>query len=183
MKLLSSLLVLLVGTASALFQRDAGINDWKHESLGDLTDLKFLESTNLAYTLSTSGLLTLFDTEAKGIIWKKEMPAGEDFKLRYLSRNLLAVSQKRALLINSASHIIYDVPFDSLMQQTDANVVTEFFELKGNVYAVFAKGDRIAIYKDYQQVAILEYKAAKSLELIFDRKTETLVFLVLQEDQ
>jgi len=63
------------------------------------------------------------------------------------------------------------VPFDSLVSQADSNVVTEFFEVKGHVYAAFAKGDRVVVYKDYQQVAILEYKTAKPLELIFDRKT------------
>ncbi len=50
------------------------MNDWRIESLGELKDLKFLENTNLVYTLSTRGLLTLFDTEAKSIIWKKELP-------------------------------------------------------------------------------------------------------------
>jgi len=53
--------------------------------------------------------LTLFDTEKQEIKWKKELDEDQNYKLRYLSRNLLAYSEKRALLINSASHIIYDV--------------------------------------------------------------------------
>ena len=108
--LLGTILVsLFVGLSSALLEREKGLNDWHLEHLGELRDLKFLESTSLVYTLSTTNVLTLFDTEKQHIQWKKELDANQEYKLRYLSRNLLAYSEKRALLINSASHIIYDV--------------------------------------------------------------------------
>lgn len=103
------LVSLLVGLSSGLLEREKGLNDWHLEHLGALRDLKFLEQTNLAYTLSTTNVLTLFDTEKQEIKWKKELDEDQNYKLRYLSRNLLAYSEKRALLINSASHIIYDV--------------------------------------------------------------------------
>lgn len=122
MKTLARVLSLLVvfcafHYAQGMFEREIGLNDWKIENLGQLKDLKFLENTNLVYTLSTTGVLTLFDTEKKQIMWKKELPEDEDFQLRYLSRNLLVYSQRRALLINSASHIIYDVHLEGLLEK------------------------------------------------------------------
>lgn len=159
MKAISYLIVLLavaLGTVHTLFQKEVGINDWRIENLGEIKDLKFLENTSLVYTLSTTGLLTLFDTDNQNIIWKKELPAGEDFKLRYLSRNLLVYSQQRAMLINSASHIIYDVHLEGILDQTQVlqhtgkrGLAVEFFELKGHVYSVFAKDYKVIIYKDY----------------------------------
>ncbi len=79
--------------------------DWHIENLGKLRDLKYLENTSLVYTLSEEpeNMLTLFDIEKNEIVWKKELPAGENFRLRYLSRNLLVHSDESALLINSAS--------------------------------------------------------------------------------
>ena len=131
------LLTLLIAGGSAMYEKEKGVNDWQIENLGEIKDLKFLENTDLVYTLSTTGVLTLFDTEKNSIIWKKELPTknGEDFKLRYLSRNLLVYSQSRALLVNSASHIIYDVHLEGQQE----GLAVEFFELKGHVYSVFAK--------------------------------------------
>ncbi len=62
--LLAGVLLSLFSSPSyALFEREKGLNDWRLEHLGALRDLKFLESTNLVYTLSTTNVLTLFDTE------------------------------------------------------------------------------------------------------------------------
>lgn len=55
--------LMLLGLSVALFEREKGLNDWKIENLGEIKDLKFLETTPLVYTLSTTNLLTLFDTE------------------------------------------------------------------------------------------------------------------------
>jgi hypothetical protein len=128
------------------------------------------------YTLSTTGVLTLFDTDAQKIHWKKELP-NEHFKLRYLSRNLLAYSDTRALLINSASHVIYDVHFDAFLEPSSTpspTLAVEFFELKGHVYGVFARASKVIVYKDYQLVGALNVpgnnlKEMRPLELIFDR--------------
>lgn len=59
----------------------------------------------------------------------------------------MVYSNKRALLINSASHVIYELHFDS--PSTTAGLAVEFFELKGHVYSVFARGNKVIIYKDY----------------------------------
>lgn len=91
-----------------------------------------------------------------------------------MSRNLLVYSQKRALLINSASHIIYDVHLEGLTGVSTGNVAVEFFELKGHVYSVFAKGSKVIIYKGYEQQGVIEYsnrEDIKPLQLIFERDT------------
>ena len=91
-KKISIFLGLMFILTSCMFEREKGLNDWRIENLGELKDLKFIENSNLVYTLSTTGLLTLFDTEKKQIKWKKELPQNENHKLRYLSRNLLVYS-------------------------------------------------------------------------------------------
>ena len=92
-----------------MYEKDKGMNDWKIESLGNLKNMKFIEDSPLIYTLSTSGVLCLYDTLKQKHIWKKELPDNEEFSLRYLGRNLLVYSQKRAMMINSRGHIIYDL--------------------------------------------------------------------------
>ena len=58
---------------SAMFQSDAGRNEWHVETLGEISDLVFI-GTNQAYTLSTDSLLTLYDTASEKIEWKKQLP-------------------------------------------------------------------------------------------------------------
>ena len=72
--LLGTIMVsLMASLSSALFEREKGLNDWHLENLGSLRDLKFLEQTSLVYTLSTTNVLTLFDTEKLNVQWKKEL--------------------------------------------------------------------------------------------------------------
>ena len=63
--LVVSLVVIALSAFSTygMFEREKGLNDWRIENLGELKDVKFLENTNLAYTLSTTGVLTLFNLE------------------------------------------------------------------------------------------------------------------------
>ena len=56
-----ALLGVLQGTAEALYQSDIGKNEWHLETLGELSD-SILFPDHKAYTLSTDGLLTHFDT-------------------------------------------------------------------------------------------------------------------------
>jgi len=43
-----------------MYESDRGKNDWKIETLGEVSDLVFIGSQQ-SYILSTDGLLTLFD--------------------------------------------------------------------------------------------------------------------------
>ena len=52
----------LIDNTLCLYEKEVGLNDWKIENLGELTDWKFIENSNLVYTISKTGLLTLFDT-------------------------------------------------------------------------------------------------------------------------
>ena len=55
---------------SAIYQTDKGKNEWHVETLGEIADL-ILFADSQAYTLSTDGLLTLFNTSSQTIEWKK----------------------------------------------------------------------------------------------------------------
>ena len=52
-----------IGLSHAMYEREKGMNDWRIENLGELKDVKFIENSDLVYTLSTTNLLTLFDTQ------------------------------------------------------------------------------------------------------------------------
>ena len=56
--------------AQAIYQADKGKNEWHVETLGEISDL-ILFADSQAYTLSTDGLLTLFNTNTQAIEWKK----------------------------------------------------------------------------------------------------------------
>ena len=54
--------ILLLTAAFALLEREKGLNDWHLENVGELSDLIVLED-NLVYTLSTDGIVTLFNVD------------------------------------------------------------------------------------------------------------------------
>ncbi len=138
-----------------MYEREKGKKDWKIENLGEIEDLRYIENSNLVYTLSKKGLVTLFDTEKEKILWKKRLPepkAGDSYHLRYLSRNLLVYSKERAIMMNSAAHVIYDVHLEGQLTQgkpLESHLAVEMFEFSGHIYSVFAKDYKVIIYRDY----------------------------------
>jgi hypothetical protein len=68
---MSILALTLLSSTLAMFEKEKGLNEWTKEHLGEVKDLKFIENSPHVYTLSTSELLTLFDTDKQSIIWKK----------------------------------------------------------------------------------------------------------------
>jgi len=96
----------------AMYETDAGKNDWHVETLGELNDL-ILYPDNTAYTLSSDGLLSLFDTTTETIKWKKQLPNGktESYKMRHFGPSLLVFSDERASMIHSQSNqTIFEEP-------------------------------------------------------------------------
>lgn len=74
------------------------------------------------------------------------------------------------MLINSASHVIYDVHFEAITNSKATSIAVEFFELMGHIYSVFAIENNVVIFKDYQQAGKLAYannQVAKPLQMIF----------------
>ena len=61
------LLGFMIEKTVCLYEKEVGLNDWRIENLGELVDWKFIENSNLVYTISKTGLLTLFDTENQKI--------------------------------------------------------------------------------------------------------------------
>ena len=78
---------------AGLYREDKGKNEWYREMLGELDDAIVL-GDNAFYTLSTNGLLTLFDANRNMSTWKKKLPQGEheNYRLRHIGRNLIAYS-------------------------------------------------------------------------------------------
>jgi len=76
-KSLASILILMALTlgVNSLYEKEKGKKDWKIENLGEIHDIRFIENSSQVYTLSKSGLLTLFDYEKQTLKWKKELPA------------------------------------------------------------------------------------------------------------
>eukprot|EP00347_Sterkiella_histriomuscorum_P017346 403349738 len=190
--MLSALFVLNLDQVQSIFEKEKGQRDWRIENLGAIQDMKFIENSNLVYTMSKDGLLTLFDTDNQKIHWKKQLPKldanEENYKLRYLTRNLLVYSSQRALMINSAAHVIYDVHLEGELRSgvpQESHLAVEMFEHGGHIYSVFAKDYQVIIYRDYQQMGTLEYTQEQSstlpdikpLSMLYDRQHHELVLL------
>ncbi len=85
-----------------MYESDKGKNDWHIETLGEISDL-ILYADNVAYTVSSDGLLSLFDLKTQTIKWKKQLPGSkkESYKLRHFGPNLLVYSDDRASMVHS----------------------------------------------------------------------------------
>jgi hypothetical protein len=109
--------VLCIAPVLAMFEKDKGKTDWHVETIGEIADLVFVEDNtddSFVYTLSTDGIVTYFNTNTQAIAWKKTLPRGnenETYKMRHIGKNLLLHSNNRAMLFNSAGHVIFEVPF------------------------------------------------------------------------
>ena len=92
-----------------MYENERGKNDWKIETLGEVSDVVFIGSQQ-SYILSTDGLLTLFDNAFQSTVWRKQLPVNEreSYSMRHLGRNLVVHSDERAIMINSAGHIIFE---------------------------------------------------------------------------
>ena len=129
-------------------------------------------------------------------MWKKDLPHNEgEYRLRYLSRNLLVYSNQRALLVNSKGHVIYDVSLEDDISSsatnstTTTNLAVELFEFGGQIYSCLAKGNKVILYKDYQHVTTLEYTDGgsdnaerlrlKPQQIIFDKKSNQPILMSL----
>lgn len=116
-----------IDSVQAIYEKEKGLNDWHIENIGEVRNLKFVEpldedkESDSVYTISKDGLLSLFNTETQKFVWKKKLTGSaaaegddEEYNFRYLSRNLLVHSQKRAMLVNTAGHANFEIDFGYL---------------------------------------------------------------------
>jgi len=169
MKLISSLILFFgLDKVQSIFEKNKGVNDWQIENIGELHDLKFVEDdqdreSDSVYTISKDGLLSLFNTETQRFLWKKKLTKSQNqfnevFDFKYLSRNLLAHSQRRAMLVNTAGHANYEVDFGQLFGDSVLSAqadgaqppVATMFDFEGQIYSCFAFGNSVTVYKDAQ---------------------------------
>ena len=156
----------LTNCARALYEKDMGRNDWRVETLGELTDMIFI-GENQAYTLSSDALLTLFDTSTQTIQWKKQLPVNADqpesYQLRHLGRNLLVQSNERVLMVNSVGHVIFEQPLTGVgLSKID------IFTHQSKVHSVFARGNSVTIYLQHQEIGTLELPQFTDIAEKFD---------------
>lgn len=85
--------------------------------------------------------------------------------MRHFGRNLIVHSDERAIMINSAGHVIFETPLDG-----SGSVVAEIFKDKnGEIISCFVKGEKVTIYKEYSLRGVF---AVKSEALIRGDMTE-----------
>lgn len=79
-------LCLLGSSVHALYEKNKGMNEWSISNLGQLQDLKFVEKlvddvslmsssreSEFAYSISTDGVLSLFNLHSQKIEWKRQI--------------------------------------------------------------------------------------------------------------
>lgn len=178
-----------------IYEKNKGVNDWHIENIGQLNDLKFVEDehdreSDTVYTISKDGLLSLFNTDTQSFAWKKKLTVAqpgeafaEVFECRYLSRNLLAHSQRRAMLVNTAGHANFEIDFGSLFGASAVTAqndglhppVAAMFDFEGQIYSCFAFGNSLVIYKAAQYLSTVTLDSSldssaviEPLDLVFD---------------
>ena len=65
--------------------------------------------------------------------------------MRHLGRNLVVHSDERAIMINSAGHIIFEQPLEGT-----GPAVAEFFQdVRGEIISCFVRGEKVTIYNGF----------------------------------
>lgn len=150
----------ILHTVQGLFEKHKGVNDWHIELLGEIQDLKFVEESDSVYTVSTDGLLGLFNTVSQEFDWKKRLTTvqqydqPEKFQLRYLSRNLLVFSQRRAMLFNTAGHANIEIDFGSIFgtsaikafESGKGTPLADLINYNGNIVTCILFGNKAVFY-------------------------------------
>jgi hypothetical protein len=188
----------------ALFEKHKGVNDWHLEMVGEIKDLKFVEDSDLVYTVSKDGLLGLFNTASQEFEWKKRLTTilqqPEEFGLRYLSRNLLVFSETRAMLLNTAGHTNMEIDFGSIFGASAVQAYTEgrgapladLFDYNGGIVTCFLFGNKAVFYQDAQYwdsvtldeglgAGETDHDKIEVLRIVYDQGTQKLSVLVKVE--
>ena len=67
MRIISTIVgaLLFSKSASAIYEKNKGVNEWKIENLGEIQDLKFVEDSDSIYSVSRDGLMAFFNTRTQ----------------------------------------------------------------------------------------------------------------------
>ena len=145
-----------------MYESDKGKNDWHIETLGEISDM-ILYADHKSYTLSTDGLLTMFDTTTQTMLWKKQMSQaqfGEQYRLRHVSKNVLVYSDERATMFGANGQIAFEEPLEG-----EGHSVVEMWREGDSFYSCFVRGNIVTVYKAHNQIAQFRINDALSLEL------------------
>lgn len=66
--------------------------------------------------------------------------------MRNIGKNILVHSDERAIMINPAGQILYEVPFEG----SGKTVVEIFQDRNGEIVSCFVRGDFVAIFRENQ---------------------------------
>lgn len=114
------------------------------------------------YAVSKDGLLGLFNTAHQDFEWKKRLTTlqqherPEEFHLRYLSRNLLVFSQRRAMLLNTAGHANMEIDFGSIFGTSAVKAfeagkgtpLADLINYNGSIVTCFLFGNKAVFYQN-----------------------------------
>ena len=109
--------------------------------------------------------------------------------MRHLGRNLVVHSDERAIMINSAGHIIFEQPLEGT-----GPVVAEFFQdVRGEIISCFVRGEKVTIYNGFLLRGVFTITSEvedltegemqevfEPLHLLFDSITNSLYLIVTE---
>mmetsp|Transcript_21773 Transcript_21773/g.15605 ORF Transcript_21773/g.15605 Transcript_21773/m.15605 type:complete len:100 (+) Transcript_21773:272-571(+) len=89
--------------------------------------------------------------------------------MRHLGRNLLVYSSERAVLINSAGHILYEVHHSEHQrahnqESLHSNVVVELIMSDSGIYSCLIKNSIVTVYRDYQFMGVFNIEDESVLD-------------------
>ena len=92
----------LMGGVDAIYEQDAGKNDWYRQLLGEVNDAILLPE-QMQFMLSSTGLLSMYNQPKLRSQWRIQLPnhETESYKLRHFGwAYLMAHSDERVVLLN-----------------------------------------------------------------------------------
>jgi hypothetical protein len=131
-----------------MYEKDKGVNDWSIKNLGKISDVKFVTDSSMGYVISQDGVLSMFDFEEQEILWRKKIVSkSKNFGLHYLAKNVMLVSDQKAVLLNTQGQVNLELEFQSLFGKYD-DVMTDMFGFSGTVVSSFVANGQVVLYKN-----------------------------------
>lgn len=126
---------------------------------------------NEAYTVSTDGLLTLFNTKENKITWKKQLPGREreNYKLRNMGKNLFTFSDERVAVFAPNGALIFEEPLEGTGKS-----VLEISNVGNLIESCFVRSDIVTVYDHLTKIGSFQIEDKSELPADFDQVFEPL---------
>ena len=137
----------IAATSMAIYADEKGKNEWLIENLGQVTDAILLNSQQ-SYILSEDAVITHLDSQTQQTVWRKQLPqnSNESYRIRNVGRNILAFSDDRGIMLNSAGHIVFELPLEG----TGTTVAEIYQDRNGEIVTCFVRNENFYVYRENQ---------------------------------